>query len=94
MELFRAENVPLETEISKHVSDYDKISGAMVVQFRSKEYTLQQLARFIEEPDRHTREEAWRLSTRRRLQDRATRRIATLDEGQGGPASRPRRVPS
>lgn len=70
VELFRDENVPLETEQTKLVTDYDKICGAMMVTFRGKEYTLQQLARFTEEPDRATREEAWRLSTSRRMQDR------------------------
>jgi oligoendopeptidase F len=32
---------------------------------------MQQMARFTEEPDRTTRQEAWEASTRRRLQDRA-----------------------
>ncbi|MCC7349287.1 MAG: M3 family oligoendopeptidase [Phycisphaerales bacterium] len=70
VELFREENIPLETQITKLVTDYDKISGAMMVQFRGGEYTLQQLARFIEEPDRQVRQEAWETSANRRLQDR------------------------
>jgi oligoendopeptidase F len=70
VELFRDENVPLETEVTKTVNEYDKISGAMTVTFRGKEYTLQQLARFTEEPDRATREEAWRTSAERRMKDR------------------------
>jgi oligoendopeptidase F len=70
VELFRDENVPLETDVTKLVTDYDKICGAMMVNFRGKEYTLQQLARFTEEPDRATREEAWTLSTNRRMQDK------------------------
>jgi oligoendopeptidase F len=44
--------------------------GAMVVTFRGKDYTLQQLARFIEETDRDTRREAWELTVNRRLRDR------------------------
>jgi oligoendopeptidase F len=70
VELFREENVPLETQITRLNNDYDKISGAMTVTFRGNEYTLQQLARFIEEPDRATRQEAWEASNRRRLVDR------------------------
>src|SRR5206468_3716381 len=35
-----------------------------------KEYTLQQLARFLEETDRSTREQAFRLTAVRRLADR------------------------
>lgn len=69
VELYRDENVPLETEITKIVNEYDKISGRMTVQFRDKEYTMQQMARFTEEPDRPTREAAWRASSDRRLQD-------------------------
>jgi oligoendopeptidase F len=70
VELFREENVPLETQVTKLVNEYDKIMGAMVVPFRGKEYTLQQLARFIEEPDRDTRRQAWELTVNRRLADR------------------------
>lgn len=70
VELFRDENVPLETEVTKTVNEYDKISGAMTVTFRGTEYTLPQLGRFNEEIDRATREEAWRASSERRLRDR------------------------
>lgn len=70
VEIFRDQNVPLETEITKLVTDYDKTMGAMSVTFRGTEYTLQQVSRFIEEPDRATRQEAWELMTRRRLEDR------------------------
>jgi oligoendopeptidase F len=70
IELYRDENVPLQTELTKLTNEYDKVCGAMMVEFRGKEYTLQQLNRFIEEPDRPTRQAAWELSTKRRLQDR------------------------
>ena len=70
VELFRDENVPLETQVTKLNNEYDKLSGAMMVQFRGKHYTLQQLARFVEEPERATRQAAWEASTNRRLQDR------------------------
>src|SRR5882724_7980791 len=33
VEIFREENVPLETEVTKRVTDYDTICGAMTVQF-------------------------------------------------------------
>ena len=70
VELFREENIPLETEVTRKVTEYDKTSGAMMVNFRGKEYTLQQMGRFIEEPDRATRQEAWELTANRRMQDR------------------------
>ncbi|MBI3997519.1 MAG: M3 family oligoendopeptidase [Armatimonadetes bacterium] len=68
--LFRPENVPLETEEAKLKQQYQKISGAMAVAFRGREHTLQQMARYLEEPDRATRQEAWELVVRRRLEDR------------------------
>jgi oligoendopeptidase F len=69
-DLFREENVPLQTQETKLVNEYDKLCGAMIVNFRGTDHTLQQLARFLEEPDRATRQEAWKLTARRRLQDR------------------------
>src|SRR4029078_9136038 len=70
-EIFRDQNVPLDTESTKLNSEYDKTCGAMMVNFRGKDLTLQQLARFIEEPDRATRQDAWEASAFRCLQDRA-----------------------
>lgn len=69
-ELYRDENVPLQTDVTKLTTEYGKLCGKMIVEFRGQKMTLQQLARFMEETDRPTREEAWRLSTNRRLEDR------------------------
>ena len=69
-ELFREANVPLDTKITKLNSDYDKTIGEMQVDFDGKTQTLQQLARYQEETDRSVREEAFRLSANRRLEDR------------------------
>ncbi|MCR4405287.1 MAG: M3 family oligoendopeptidase [Candidatus Acetothermia bacterium] len=68
--LFRQENVPLEMEEAKLAQRYQKIVGAMTVQFQGQEQTLQQMARYLEEPDRAVRREAWELSEERRLKDR------------------------
>lgn len=70
--LFREENVPLETEVSKLSQQYQKVTGAMTVEFRGEEKTLTQLSRLLEEPDRALREEVWTLIARRRLRDAAT----------------------
>ena len=72
VELFREDNVPLETEDQKLGQRYQKLTGAMTVQFQGEERTLQQMARFLEEPQRDVRQEAWELVTERRLQDRET----------------------
>ncbi len=71
VEIFRAENVAIETEVTKLDNEYGKIMGEMMVTFRGAQYTPPQMARFIEEPDRATRQEAWEAVARRRLEDRA-----------------------
>jgi oligoendopeptidase F len=70
VELFREENVPLETEESKLGQQYQKLSGSLTVTFRGEEKTLVQMGRYLEETDRDTREEAWKLVSERRLQER------------------------
>ncbi len=67
IELFRDENIPLQTEDAKLCTQYQEITGAMTVTYRGEEITLQQAARYLEEPDRATREEAWRLCMDRYL---------------------------
>jgi oligoendopeptidase F len=69
VELFRPENVPLETEESRLCQQYQKLSGSLTVNFRGAEKTLVQMGRYLEEPDRALRQEAWELVTRRRLQE-------------------------
>jgi len=69
VELFRPENVPLETEEAKLGQQYQEVTGSLTVQFQGQERTLPQMARFLEEPDRAVRTEAWELTTRRRLQE-------------------------
>ncbi|MFG0247307.1 MAG: M3 family oligoendopeptidase, partial [Phycisphaeraceae bacterium JB051] len=68
--LYRDENIPLQTDVTKLTTEYGKLCGKMIVEFKGEKMTLQQLARFMEETDRQTREDAWRLSTTRRLEDR------------------------
>ncbi len=68
--IFREVNVPLQTKNTELSAQYNKICGAMTVEYRGEQYTLQQMGRFLEEPDRDTREQAWRLVAQRRLDDR------------------------
>jgi len=69
VELFRAENVALETEETKLCQQYQKLIGAQTVKFRGEEKTLVQMGRYLEEPDRALRQEAWELVAQRRLVD-------------------------
>ena len=70
MELYREENIELQTQASVLSQQYQKISGAMTVEFRGEELTMPQLAKHLEVTDRATRQEAWEASGARRLQDR------------------------
>ena len=69
VELFRPENIPLETEEARLCQQYQKLSGSLTVNFRGEEKTLVQMGRYLEEPDRALRQEAWELVTKRRLQE-------------------------
>jgi oligoendopeptidase F len=69
IELFRPENVPLETEEAKLCQQYQKLSGSLTVNFRGEEKTLVQMGRYLEETDRALRQEAWELVANRRLQE-------------------------
>ncbi len=69
VELFRPENVALETEEARLDQQYQKLSGSLTVNFRGEERTLVQMGRYLEEPDRALRSEAWELVARRRLQE-------------------------
>ncbi|HEY1173255.1 MAG TPA: M3 family oligoendopeptidase [Verrucomicrobiae bacterium] len=69
VELYREENVALETEEAKLGQQYQKLAGSLTVNFRGEEKTLIQMGRFLEEPDRALRQEAWELVAKRRLQE-------------------------
>lgn len=71
VKLFREENVELEAREEELTLEYGQITGAMTVAWQGREWTLSELARFAEEPDRRLREEAWRLAAGRRAQDAA-----------------------
>lgn len=72
VQTFRAENVPLQAEEEELCVEYGRVSGAMTVTWRDREWTLAELAPFAEEPDRALREAAWRLAAERRGRDAGT----------------------
>jgi len=69
VELFRPENVSLQTEEAKLRQRYQEISGAQTVPFEGREQTLQQLALYAERIDRDIRRQAWEAEASRRLRD-------------------------
>ncbi|MDB5152489.1 MAG: pepF1 [Mucilaginibacter sp.] len=70
LELFREENIPLQTEIQVEQQKYQSITGSMSVHIGDKEFTLEQAAVFLKDIDRNKRQEAWEKITFRRLQDK------------------------
>lgn len=70
IELFREENIPLISELSVMAQQYGVIAGKMTVQVDGREYTLQQAAKFLENPNRNLREEVYRKINERRLQNK------------------------
>ncbi len=69
IKLFREENIPLQVEHVKLIQRYRQITGAMTATYHGEELTLQQLGRYLEEPERRVREEAYRLGADRFLRD-------------------------
>jgi len=70
LELFREENIPLQTELQVEAQKYQSITGAMSVFIEEKEYTLEQAAVFLKGTDREKRQQVWEKITFRRLQDK------------------------
>lgn len=68
--LYREENIPIQAEINLLAQQYGVINGKMSVTVNGKEYTMQQAAKFLHEPDRSLRQEVFRSIAQRRLQDK------------------------
>jgi len=68
--MFREQNIPLQTEVDLLSQEYQTICGAMMVNFQGQERTLQQMNKFLLEPDRALRESAWRATSERRMRDK------------------------
>ncbi|MGQ0740347.1 MAG: M3 family oligoendopeptidase [Bacteroidota bacterium] len=70
IDLFREANIPLQAGLNVMQQQYGVISGKMTVGVNGQEYTLQQAAKFLEDPDRKLREEVFHKINQRRLQDK------------------------
>ena len=69
-DLFREENLPLETENHRLGTEYSRIIGAQTVNVDGRELTLAQVRPLRQTPDRAARERLWRLTSQRQLADR------------------------
>ena len=72
VELFRHENVEIETETTKLGQQYQKLIGGLAVHYDGEERTLVQMGRYLEETNRARRQEAWELVANRRLEEAET----------------------
>ncbi len=69
-EVFRAENMPLRTEIDKLNAEYSKIRGALTIEWDGEELTFPQTVAKLGDPDRAVRERAWRAAVGGALKSR------------------------
>jgi oligoendopeptidase F len=72
IDLFREANIPIQAEVNVLQQQYGQVAGAMTVNIDGQEFTLQQAAKFLEDPSREKREEVYRKIYERRLQDKDT----------------------
>ena len=69
IDIFREENIPLNTKLQELSQKYGAISANMSIHYDDKELTLQQAANYLKKNDRKVREEVYQLINERRLQD-------------------------
>ncbi|GAA4468249.1 M3 family oligoendopeptidase [Nibrella saemangeumensis] len=72
IEIFREENIPLQSEMQMEERKYGAITGAMTVEINGEEMTLQKASDLLQSTDRVAREEAWRKIQDRRYLDHET----------------------
>ncbi len=70
IELFREENIPLQSELGVLQQQFGQINGRMTIVHNGKEFTLQQAAKFLESKDRSEREAVYRKIQERRMLDK------------------------
>ena len=70
LELFREENIAVETEINTLSQQFGAISGKQMISYEGKELTMPQAANYLKDPNETIRKEVYELIVSRRLQDR------------------------
>jgi oligoendopeptidase F len=68
-EIFREENIPLQTELQTLAQQYSAIQGAMSIRWNGADITMEQAAVYLMNPDRSIREKVWVLMHERRSAD-------------------------
>lgn len=75
LEIYREENIPLNTKISTDSQKYGAIAAAMTVNWKGEEITLQKAANILKETDRKVREEIFF-----KMQERKAKDVNTLND--------------
>lgn len=71
-EIFRAENVPLESQLALLGNQYNKIVGGMTIEWQGQSETLPKAMSRLEDADRGVRQAVWRRIMDRYLAERGT----------------------
>ena len=71
LELYREENIPLQTKIGIESQKYGAISAAMTIEWEGKEITLQMASSLMKDVNRKIREEVYQKIQKRRTIDTA-----------------------
>ncbi|MBS1765134.1 MAG: M3 family oligoendopeptidase [Bacteroidetes bacterium] len=72
VEIFREENIHLQSELSDKQQLFGQISGTQTIENNGHELTLPQASALLKSTDRNLRENIYRKITERRLKDKAT----------------------
>ena len=72
VELFRDENIPIQTRLEQKSQEYGAIAANMSVEIQGVKMTLQRAAKFYENTNRSLRQEAFEKINTRRLEDKDT----------------------
>jgi oligoendopeptidase F len=75
LEIYRDENIPLNTKISTDSQKYGAIAAAMTVNWKGEEITLQKAANVLKEADRTVREEIFF-----KMQERKSKDVGALND--------------
>lgn len=72
IEIFREENIPLQTEEQNKAKEYSNISGAMGIEWEGRELTMPQAGVLLQSTDREIRKSVYEKIGARRLKDADT----------------------
>ncbi len=59
-DLFREENIPINTEVTKLTNQYDQATGGIEIDWDGEKLNMSQISVYLQDEDRAVREKAWR----------------------------------